>query len=243
MGEYTPNLNLYKPKADFPAERGWGTKYNEAMDILDGCAKKEYVDGLFAKVFPYRPETWPTEEISWGDGSSTTLVNNVKIPGTYNVDHVFFTASTPGIYNVSINVVSYMLKTFRLYVNDTVIYTPEPNYQPIGSPAVTKDGLCLNAGDTLRLTANTDSAQFYVQAYATVVNTGKKIGPKTFNLTGKWLALGIDMKGLAATVKIQGVEMPYSDYVKCFPLAPSELTIPGGWDVSQVRPAIKAYNI
>jgi len=49
------------------------------------------------------------------------------------------------------------------------------------------------------------------------------------------------MKGLAATVKVQGVEMPYSEYVKAFPLAPSELSFPGDWDASQIRPILEVY--
>ena len=69
----------------------------------------------------------------------------------------------------------------------------------------------------------------------------RPVAVKTFDLTGKWLAVGIDMHGLAATVKIQGVEVPYSDYAKYFPLAPTELTFPGGWDASQIRPVVEVY--
>lgn len=35
MGEYTPNLNLYKPKATQPVEKGWGALVNESIDVID----------------------------------------------------------------------------------------------------------------------------------------------------------------------------------------------------------------
>ena len=76
----------------------------------------------------------------------------------------------------------------------------------------------------------------------TITSDGVAYEDKTFDLTGKWLALGLDMKGLAATVKIQGVEMPYSDYPLYFPIAPTELTIPGEWTTLEKRPVIEVYK-
>lgn len=35
MGEHTPNLNLYKPKATQPVEKGWGALVNESIDVID----------------------------------------------------------------------------------------------------------------------------------------------------------------------------------------------------------------
>ena len=99
----------------------------------------------------------------------------------------------------------------------------------------------LNAGDVLAIHTKSTSAINASSITIVLMDSGLAVGAKTFDLSGKWLALGLDMKGLAATVKIQGVEMPYSDYAKYFPITPSELKIPGDWTPEQIRPVIEVY--
>ena len=194
---------------------------------------------------PYTPETWPTEELDWGDVPASAAVypeTTVIVPAS-TTDHPVMSWTTPAgaPYRWTLNLVSHAsggnYMTVTIKVNGTVTETFQ-----ISKGATVNKILNLPSGASVTVTASNPigtASGFTTASYYQC--TGVVIGPKTFDLTGKWLALGIDMKGLAATVKIQGVEMPYSDYVKCFPLAPTELKIPGEWDASQIRPTVEVY--
>ena len=191
---------------------------------------------------PYMPETWPTEELDWGDeapsdtqtvtsadvSSETTFT--VPVPTTNRKIEVTLSTATDGNYAISSGA--------KLLKNDVVVSTITGYIPARGGSAKFPDAVYISTGDTLKITCQAAGS---TKANVTVHDTGLVCGPKTFNLTGKWLAVGIDMKGLAATVKVQGVEMPYSEYVKAFPLAPSELSFPGNWDASQIRPILEVY--
>ena len=60
------------------------------------------------------------------------------------------------------------------------------------------------------------------------------------DLAGKWLALGLQLPE-NTTITIQGVEVPYTDYTKYFPLAPTAITVPGDWGVGSNPPVIEVY--
>jgi hypothetical protein len=192
---------------------------------------------------PYVPETWPTEELDWGDVPTSPAAHidtSVTIPRNMS-DITVMSWTTPAgdSYRWTLNLVlSGERVTVTIKANgevtDTFLQERNTTVNKIlilpPSAAVTVTASNSTLGDSTFLNTS------YYQC------TGTVVGPKTFNLTGKWLALGVDMKGLAATVKIQGVEMPYSDYALYFPIAPTELTIPGDWDVSQERPVIEVYK-
>lgn len=203
------------------------------------AATKAYVDGSIAKVMPYRPETWPTETLDWGDvPADTVLPPTEKVWNTVNQMNVnMYTADISGYYTLTIERMPgyYYLRSAEIRVNgDTVVTLGEVPWSYT---------VMLNAGDVLSVYSTSYSGSGGARCMCTVEFTGIVGGAKTFDLTDKWLALGIDMKGLEATIKIQGVEMPYEDYVKYFPLAPTELKIPGDWTPDQVRPVLKVYNI
>lgn len=195
---------------------------------------------------PYMPETWPTEELDWGDvaPSDTQTVTSVGVPSTSETTftvpvptenrriEVTLATATDGYYAIRSGA--------KLLKNDVVVSTITGEIPARGGSAKFPDVVYISDGDTLKITCQSHQAGA-TKANVTVHDSGFVCGPKTFNLSGKWLALGLDMKGLAATVKIQGVEVPYSDYAKYFPLAPTELKIPGGWDASQIRPIVVVY--
>lgn len=194
----------------------------------------------------YRPEEWATEEVGWGDvaASDTQTVTsawvaaleettfNVPVPTENRKIEVTLETATDGYYDIRSGA--------KLLKNDVVVSTITSAITARGGSAKFPDAVYISTGDTLKITCQAHTAGD-TKANVTVHDTGLVCGPKTFDLSGKWLALGIDMHGLAATIKVQGVELPYSDYVKCFPLVPSELSFPSGWDVSQERPVIKCY--
>lgn len=195
---------------------------------------------------PYMPETWPTEELDWGDvapsdtqtvtsediaaGTETTF--DVPVPTKNRRIKVKLGTATDGYYVI--------FGGAKLLKNDVVVSTITGHIPARGGYTNFPDAIYISDGETLKITCKSHPAGS-TKANVIVHDTGFMCGVKTFDLTGKWLALGIDMHGLAATVKIQGVEMPYSDYAKYFPLAPTELTIPGGWDASQIRPILEVY--
>lgn len=195
---------------------------------------------------PYRPETWPTEELDWGDvapsdtqtvtsagvPSSSETTFTVPVPTTNRKIEVTLATATDGYYAIRSGA--------KLLKNDVVVSTITGEIPARGGSAKFPDAVYISDGETLKITCQAHIAGD-TKANVTVHDTGLVCGPKTFDLTGKWLAVGIDMHGLAATVKIQGVEVPYSDYAKYFPLAPTELTFPGGWDASQIRPVVEVY--
>ena len=208
---------------------------------------KELDMGPYSIKAQYRPEEWATEELGWGDvaASDTQTVTSVDIPWdsetTFTVPvptknrriEVTLGTATDG-YHV-------IVTGAKLLKNDVVVSTITGNIGAMGGHAKFPDAIYISDGETLKIACQSHTAGS-TKANVTVHDTGFVCGPKTFDLTGKWLAVGIDMHGLAATIKVQGVEMPYSEYVKGFPLAPSELTIPGGWDASQERPAVRVYK-
>jgi hypothetical protein len=195
---------------------------------------------------PYMPETWPTEELDWGDLPEQTVLTvdtDIDVAGLV-IRVAEFTAPNKGLLWQMVfdtwTQYSETPLTIRIFVNeveiDTLINpgatTVTHNKQYVipanASVIVTTKG---QSGFTGKIKAGS-----YIKCIGTVMED------TTFDLTNKWLALGIDMEGLTATVKIQGVDVPYSDYAKYFPLAPSELTISGVWDVSQTRPIVEVYK-
>jgi len=183
---------------------------------------------------PYRPQVWATEELDWGNSAEETSV--LSVGGALSTEIGIFIWTNPSEQGRQIRVTATQTGSGFAY------------------PVITIDGVEVYSGTD----ATFEAGPFWVPpgkqiklvsssgiAYGVQVNfydTGLVGGPITFDLTGKWLALNCDMKGLAATVKIQGVEIPYSDYAMYFPLAPSELTIPGDWDHSQEQPVVRVYK-
>jgi hypothetical protein len=194
------------------------------------------ITAAFARV-PYRPIEWPTEELDWGDVPAETVLPPTEKFWSSNQRSVdMYTADVGGYYTLTIEKKggSYYLTGASIQVNgDTVV--------SLGAVPWSYT-VMLNAGDVLSVYSTSYSGSTGARGICSVEFTGLVGGQKTFNISGKWLALGLDMKGLAATVKIQGVEVPYSDYVKYFPLAPTELKIPGGWNATQERPVIEVYK-
>lgn len=188
---------------------------------------------------PYMPETWPTETLDWGDIAPTETVHldDFGLPSTpANIPVMTVAAASELVFRVAITGSSAAKAGLKLRCNGVDLAATSEDIASGSSydfPA-----FIYKSGDSISLYGRSVGGSKMV---VSSVNTGRVVTAKTFNLTGKWLALGIDMKGLAATVKIQGVEMPYSDYAKYFPLAPSELKIPGEWGLSQIRPDVKGY--
>ena len=207
-----------------------------------------FVDGLLIKDgvsnSPYRPQAWPTEELAWGDVAASNPVD-------YSGEKTFTTDTTLTLFTHSGSV-------GRRYTVNLTVGPGSAGSLAAGAtikvggvvmltlPAVgkgqsyTTSSFPVDPGKQVTITGSSTAGvcSLTVLQYT---NTGIAAGEKTFTLTNKWLALGIDMKGLAATVVIQGVGMPYTDYVKYFPLAPTLLKTPGGWTAAQVRPVIKCY--
>lgn len=198
------------------------------------------ITAAFARV-PYRPIDWETETLSWGDiGPQTKIyLSGETAVGTEGA--VVMSWTPTGNHK------------WKVYLENKTAWYPVSGYIRIdGVNSYTIASIPAGGNTTVEfhsqagkltevyLVSSSGTGMLLPTSYRQ--NLGIVVGPKTFDLTGKWLALGIDMKGLAATVKIQGVEMPYSDYELYFPLAPTELTIPGDWDISQERPVIEVYK-
>ena len=190
----------------------------------------------------YRPEEWATEELDWGDTAPSDYSPEVVWAATSsNPSYTVFTNSGTGAkYRVKIRVDTgtYAVTSITIKVDGVTVL----NVSTVVNPGETYESpvFGVDTGQTVVISVTYGSTGS--RMYLSYQSTGEWWGAKTFDLTGKWLALGIDMKGLDATIKVQGVEMPYSEYVKAFPLAPSELKIPGGWDVSQERPVVRVYK-
>lgn len=196
--------------------------------------------GPYAIKGVYRPEGWASETLDWGDGEPSDYSPQVEFTAlSGGTDYTLFTNTGPGAkYRVKVYVpasswavTSVTIKVDGVTFASTGMVNRGDTYE---SPA-----FGVETGQTVVVTA---TASTEATAYLSYQCTGEFWGAKTFNLTGKWLALGLDMKGLAATVKIQGVDIPYSDYAKYFPIAPTEITIPGEWEPSQERPIIEVYE-
>lgn len=190
---------------------------------------------------PHVPETWATEELDWGDVAPSETETHTDVSITSDGTTFTLLTATRGT-KVTVKVTRPTTGgsegfTAVLKINDvdvqsiSVLLGETKQFNPV----------VLNAGDVLTIHAKSSRRDYTSRITIVVMDSGLAMGAKTFDLTGKWLALGLNMQGLAATVKIQGVEMPYSDYAKYFPLAPTELKIPGGWDASQIRPIVEVY--
>ena len=195
--------------------------------------------GPYAIKGVYRPEEWATETLDWGDVAPYEEV--LPDGGNRESDSPAFPVltATRGEY-VTIRVTntgSTRLLVCTVLINDIPVYA----HGELPRDASTEFTGFINADDVVSIDARTTAG--YTTTLSVVgIFGGMSGGAKTFDLAGKWLALGLDMKGLDATIKIHGVEMPYSDYAMYFPIAPTELKIPGDWDHSQERPEIRVYK-
>lgn len=200
---------------------------------------------------PYRPDLWPTEELDWGDVPASDPIPFSETPSSYALPSTTLTTFKtfevpPGdsyTWRFKIVPTDWRATAEFKVTADGVELHHIPSYSSYNGETLTFD-ILIPAGSTVEIQGrNLDHVYPYSvnMRDSSVQNLGIVGGPKTFNLSGKWLALGIDMKGLAATVKIHGVEMPYEEYIKYFPIAPTELKIPGGWDASQIRPIVEVY--
>ena len=206
---------------------------------------KNFDMGRYTIKAQYRPEEWPTETLEWGDTAPSDYSPMVRWVATppEELDYELFTNTGPGAkfrVKVYVELGSYSLNSINIKVNGRIVVSrtePLNARETYESPAFSVD-----TGHTVVLSVTTASnAKAYTNLYYQC--TGEMSGARTFDLTGKWLALGIDMHGLDATVKIHGVEVPYSDYAKYFPLVPTELKIPGDWNYPQERPVLKVYKV
>ena len=196
---------------------------------------------------PYMPETWPIEELDWGDGEPVTSVGaenlGVDTASSYKYTPLLTADAPCEIVVRLVDVTGYALNAPVITLADKVAVRTGTVLYP--GDSYTFEPVILNTGDVLKIGVrrlSTTGAGSGIISRVELINTGRVVGDTTLDLSGKWLALGIDMQGLSATVKIQGVEMPYSDYVKCFPLAPSEITISGTWTATQIRPIVGVYK-
>lgn len=191
----------------------------------------------------YRPDNWETEELDWGDGEPSdpvVVVNRIIMPGSPLTTTVF-TANEPTEITVTVkNSGSGGDSPLQCYVRiDGVDIVELPILEVQESHTV---ALCVRTGETVSVHSTTTKSNQGTWITISYVRTGRFVGEKIFNLSGKWLALGIDMHSVPATVVIQGVEVPYSDYAKYFPLAPTELKFPADWENGRIRPIVKVYK-
>jgi hypothetical protein len=198
-----------------------------------------------ARVYsPYTTETWPTEELDWGDGdpSSPVVVVNrsMVMPGSPLSTTVFTAVETEEIAVTVINSGSGSESPLQCYIRiDGVDVVELPILEVQESHTV---ALCVRTGEVVSVQATSTMSGQGTWVTISYVRTGRFVGEKIFDLAGKWLALGIDMHNVPATVTIQGVEMPYSDYAKYFPLAPTELKFPADWGNGRIRPIVEVYK-
>ena len=196
--------------------------------------------GPYAIKGVYRPEEWATETLDWGVKEPEQLYQEQLVwaepPGS---DVSTLTAASNDEVVVTFQEVpnKATIGNITIKVNDIVAAT----YSDRVYTSYTFPPFVVNTGDVIIIHA-TGYGVGGGRSLVTIESTGKVVGEKTFDLTGKWLALGIDMGELDATVKIHGVEVPYSDYAKYFPLVPTEIKIPGNWSPTQKRPEIKVYK-
>ena len=197
--------------------------------------------GPYAIKGVYRPEEWATETLDWGDKEPEQLYQDTHTWAGSGSDVSTLTAASTDEVVVTLAQVpnKATIGNITIKVNDVVAATYPGRVQP----TYTFSPFVVNAGDVIVINARGyGAAGGSGLSRVTIESTGKVVGEKTFDLAGKWLALGIDMHGLDAAVKIQGVEVPYSEYAKYFPLAPTELKIPGNWAPTQERPEIRVYK-
>lgn len=185
----------------------------------------------------YRPEEWKTVALDWGDVPAETVLPPTEKAWTTSKPTVdIYAADVGGYYTLTVERKgsSYYLTSAEIRVNGNTVVT-------LGAVPWSYT-VMLNAGDTLSVYSTSYSGATGARCMCTVEFTGIVGGAKTFDLTGKWLALGLDMHGLDARIKILDETVPYSEYAKYVPLAPTELIIPGDWEPTQERPEIRVYK-
>ena len=207
-----------------------------------------FVDGLLIKDgvsnSPYRPQAWPTEELDWGDVAASNPVDySGSMLFTTDTTLTLFTHSGSGRrYTVNLTVgpgsAGSLAAGATIKVDGVTMITLP---LVVKGASHTTSSFPVDDGKEVTITGSAVDGSTCSLTVLQYTNTGIAAGEKTFLLNNKWLALGIDMKELAARVVIQGVGMPYTDYGKYFPIAPTIVKIPGGWGVSQQRPVIKCY--
>lgn len=223
-------------------------------DLNMGGRNISGVDTLRAgRVYsPYTTEPWETEELDWGDDSETGEVPIVtsEFAGT-TTETVLKSFTTPASETFKLWQFKYIVygvynpQTLVLRIKHGSTILDEVSPSPGGGQTETVvRRVALPPQETISITAQCPSggSSRKLMPGSTYKYTGLTWGQVMFDLTGKWLALGIDMHGIAATVKIQGVEIPYTDYAKYFPIAPTELKFPSDWSDSQIRPVVKVYK-
>ena len=196
--------------------------------------------GPYAIKTQFRPEEWATETLDWGVKEPEQLYQeNLFWEDSPGSDVTTLTAASDDEVVVTFQEVygKGTIGNITIKVNDIVAAT----YSDRVYTSYTFPPFVVNAGDVIIIRA-TGYGVGGGWSKVTINSTGKVVGEKTFDLTGKWLAVGIDMHGLDATVKIHGEEVPYSDYAKYFPLVPTELKIPSNWRPTQKRPEIRVYK-
>jgi len=202
---------------------------------------------------PIDTEEWETETLDWGDITPVMRVYQDPATKWYNIFSrttitEFTTPNTPGNHDWKFSwwadMVSTTVGLVRIYADGVEVSTHNLTSSGTGTGKNTIVYVSLPPAAEIEVTLEPVPESGAIRMDPGSYIESYQITPKntTFDLTGKWLALGLDMKGLAATVKIQGVEIPYSDYAKYFPIAPTEITIPGDWSHRQERPEIKVYK-
>ena len=202
--------------------------------------------GPYAIKGLYRPEGWRTSALDWGDVPPTEVVTHEDV-GAFTSPRVYEMLTADSQMEVLARVTSLPIGydvpfggESAIRVNNVSVYSLS-GLMP-GSSKTTPP-LILKPGDVL--TARIHAAAVgpaQVHARLELIYTGRFVQGREFDLTGKWLALGIDMHGLEATIDINGINVPYADYAKYFPIAPTKITISDEWDLMQVRPEILVYD-
>lgn len=202
-----------------------------------------------ARVYsPIDTDEWPTETLDWGDlpeQTVFTLDTDIEVTLTETQLTEFTAPNKDMLWEVLFNTYS-QTNGIELYV---IIYVNNEVFDTLTNPglygsATLQKQYIIPSNASVVVTARRETTMTggKVISGSYIKRVGTVLGDTTFDLTNKWLALGLDMKEFTATVKIQGVEMPYSDYPKYFPIAPTEIKISGDWSPTQVRPDIKIYT-
>lgn len=192
---------------------------------------------------PIDTEEWETEEIPWNDeapgdvtemftlqhnyGTATSDTFDISsFAGKEIVVHAEYLRESGGINSLQIKIGNDVVATLNIGPAD-----PSQTTVPIKIP----DSATILTGTAASPSANGYGVTLSIQ------ETGREWGDKEFDLTGMWLALEQDFGDFSATITLQGVEMPFADYAKYFPIAPSKLSISGTWTYATQRPIVKGY--
>jgi len=182
------------------------------------------------------PNLWPTESLAW----SADVAPSILFTSTYSLSPtglefnfgafthqrevtVKFTHSGTGTLIPFIKIGTTIVETGPTVAPGNS-WTSAPFWLP-------EDGLVILGSES-----STTGTKLEISA------TGRIGGNITVDMGGKWLTLDIDMKGLNPTFPLLTHDIPYTDYIRYFPLRPTELTFPGGWAPHQIRPDLKVYK-